>query len=137
MKNISPENDFNRFQIILSQYRDILYICLAIETLQISYVSLFHTANYLNLIKTEMKKVTPLNELSIAELYKKKQSIKGALIGLGVVMLAAFVILLYLVFTAKTPKVLAAIPISCALALLPAFISLGQINTEIKNRASK
>lgn len=84
-----------------------------------------------------MKKVIPLTELSIEELYKKKQGIQGALIGLGLVMLAAVVILLYLVFTAKTPKVLAAIPITCALALLPAFISLGQINAEIKNRTSK
>ncbi|WP_293305351.1 hypothetical protein [Pedobacter sp. UBA5917] len=84
-----------------------------------------------------MKKVIPLTELSIEELYKKKQTIKGALIGLGVVMLAAFAVLLYLVVTAKTPKALAAIPISCMLALLPAFISLGQINTEIKNRNSK
>ena len=121
----------------MSLYSDILYICSAKETLQIGYVSLHHTANYINLIKIEMKKAIPLNELSVEELYKKKQSIKGALIGLGLVMLAAFAILLYLVFTAKTPKVLAAIPISCALALLPAFISLGQINIEIKNRALK
>lgn len=84
-----------------------------------------------------MKKVTPLTELAIEELYKRKQSVQGALIGLALVMLAAFVILLYLVVTAKTPKVLAAIPISCVLALLPAFISLGQINTEIKKRNSK
>ncbi|QXU42706.1 hypothetical protein [Pedobacter sp. D749] len=84
-----------------------------------------------------MKKVIPLTELSNEELYKKKQSIKGALIGLGLVMLAAFLVLIYLVITAKTPKVLAAIPISCMLALLPAFISLRQINTEIKNRNSK
>ncbi len=61
----------------------------------------------------------------------------GALIGLGVVILAASGILFYLVFTAKTPKVLAALPISCLLALLPAMISLSQINTEIKNRNSK
>lgn len=84
-----------------------------------------------------MKKVTPLTELAIEELYKRKQSVQGALIGLALVMLAAFVILLYLVVTAKTPKVLAAIPLSCVLALLPAFISLGQINTEIKKRNSK
>ncbi|WP_316829044.1 hypothetical protein [Pedobacter miscanthi] len=84
-----------------------------------------------------MKKAIPLNELSVEELYKKKQSMLGALIGLGVVILAASGILFYLVFTAKTPKVLAALPISCLLALLPAMISLSQINTEIKNRNSK
>jgi phosphate/sulfate permease len=84
-----------------------------------------------------MKKAIPLNQLSVEELYKKKQSMLGALIGLGVVILAASGILFYLVFTAKTPKVLAALPISCLLALLPAMISLSQINTEIKNRNSK
>ncbi|RBQ03075.1 hypothetical protein DRW42_23615 [Pedobacter miscanthi] len=99
---------------------------------------------YLNIVPqiinqtiNNMKKVIPLTELSIEELYKKKQMIKGALIGLGLVMLAAFIVLIYLVITAKTPKVLAAVPISCMLALLPAFISLGQINNEIKNRNSK
>ncbi len=84
-----------------------------------------------------MKKIIPLTELSTEELYRKKQGVQGALIGLGLVMLAASVILIYLVITAKTPKVLAAIPVTCILALLPAFISFGQINTEIKNRNSK
>lgn len=84
-----------------------------------------------------MKKVLPLTELSIEALYKKKQSLQGALLGLGVVMLAASTVLLYLVFTAKTPKVLAALPISCCLTFLPIIIGLKQVNTEIKNRSSK
>jgi len=84
-----------------------------------------------------MKKGIPITELSVQELYNKKQSLQGVLIGLGLVMLVASVIILYLVFSSKTPKVLIIIPITCSLTFLPAFISLSQINTEIKNRNSK
>jgi flagellar basal body-associated protein FliL len=84
-----------------------------------------------------MKKGIPITELSVQELYKKKQGLQGVLIGLGLVMLAASVIILYLVFSSRTPKVLTIVPLTCALAFLPAFISLAQINTEIKNRNSK
>jgi len=84
-----------------------------------------------------MKKAIPITELSVQELYKKKQSLQGVLIGLSVVLLAASVIILYLAFSSKMPKVLVIVPICCSLTFLPAFISLSQINTEIKNRDSK
>jgi hypothetical protein len=84
-----------------------------------------------------MKKETPITELSVQELYKKKQTLQGVLIGLGLVLLAASVIILYLAFSSKMPKVLIIVPLCCSLTFLPALISLGQINTEIKNRESK
>jgi len=100
-------------------------------------VSLSDNQAVLTSSTNNMKKEVPVTELSIQELYKKKQTLQGILIGLSLVMLAASVIILYLVFTSKTPKVLVIIPITCSLSFLPAFISLGQINTEIKNRDSK
>jgi len=84
-----------------------------------------------------MKKRVSIAELSVQELHKKKQGLQGALLGLSLVMLAAVVIIFYLVFSSKAPKVLVIVPITCALTFIPAFISMGQINTEIKNRESK
>ncbi|WP_426328387.1 hypothetical protein [Pedobacter sp. R-06] len=84
-----------------------------------------------------MKKGIPITELSVQELYKKKQGLQGVLIGLSLVLLAAFVIILYLAFSSRMPKVLVIVPVCCSLTFLPAFISLGQINTEIKNRDFK
>jgi len=84
-----------------------------------------------------MKKGIPITELSVQELYKKKQGLQGVLIGLGLVLLTAFVIILYLAFSYRMPKVLVIVPVCCSLTFLPAFISLGQINTEIKNRDFK
>jgi len=84
-----------------------------------------------------MKKGIPITELSVQELYKKKQGLQGVLIGLGLVLLTAFVIILYLAFSSRMPKVLVIVPVCCSLTFLPAFISLGQINTEIKNRDFK
>ncbi|MCX2493201.1 hypothetical protein OQX63_06940 [Pedobacter sp. PF22-3] len=84
-----------------------------------------------------MRKEASLTEISIQELDKKKKGLLGALIGLGVVLLIASVIIFYLAFTSKMPKVLIVVPICSSLTLLPAFISLSQINAELKNRKAK
>ena len=84
-----------------------------------------------------MRKEASLTEISIQELDKKKKGLLGALIGLGVVLLMASVIIFYLAFTSKMPKVLIVVPICSSLTLLPAFISLSQINAELKNRKAK
>jgi hypothetical protein len=84
-----------------------------------------------------MKKETSVTAIPVEELYKKKKGLQGALIGLGVVLLIASVIIFYLAFTSDMPKVLIMVPICSSLTLLPAFISLSQINAELKNRKAK
>ncbi|WP_412467965.1 hypothetical protein [Pedobacter sp. KLB.chiD] len=84
-----------------------------------------------------MKKETSISAIPIEELHKKKKGLQGALIGLGLVLLIAGLIIIYLVFSSKMPKVLIIVPICSSLTLLPAFISLSQINTELKNRNVK
>ncbi|WP_406826002.1 hypothetical protein [Pedobacter sp. KACC 23697] len=84
-----------------------------------------------------MRKEASITAISVQELHKKKKGLLGALIGLGVVLLIAGVIIFYLAFSSKMPKVLIIVPICSSLTLLPAFISLSQINTELKNRKAK
>lgn len=84
-----------------------------------------------------MKKEASVAAISVEELHKKKKILLGSLIGLGVVLLSASLIIIYLAFTSKMPKVLIMVPICSSLTLLPAFISLSQINAELKNRKAK
>jgi len=80
-----------------------------------------------------MKKTKPLNELSLDELQQKKKLVLGATIGLGIVMLIACIVLVYVAIIAKQPALLA-IAVSCPATFLPIFINLQKLNNEIKNR---
>lgn len=79
-----------------------------------------------------MKK-NPLSDLTLDELYKKKKTLQGAVIGLGIVMVTAFSILLYLVFKSKNFVLITIIP-ACLISLIPAIVGLAQVNSEIKLR---
>jgi hypothetical protein len=77
-----------------------------------------------------------LSQLTDAELSKQKKLLSGVLIGLGVVMLLAAGIILYIIIKHKNLALVATIPCTF-ITLLPSFIRLGQINTEIKSRNAK
>ena len=79
-----------------------------------------------------MKK-NQLSELTLDELYKKKKTLQGATIGLGIVMLIAFSILLYLVFKNRNFALITIIPAGL-ISLIPGIIGLAQVNSEIKLR---
>lgn len=83
-----------------------------------------------------MKKGASLSELSLEELQKKKKTLQGAAIGLGIVMLVACITLVYLAITSKKTSLLAVV-IGCSITFLPCLISLGQINSELKTRTDK
>ncbi|SHF70251.1 hypothetical protein [Pedobacter caeni] len=79
-----------------------------------------------------MKK-NQLSELTLDELYKKKKTLQGATIGLGIVMVIAFSILLYLVFKSRNFVLITVIPAGL-ISLIPGIIGLSQVNSEIKSR---
>ena len=76
------------------------------------------------------------SDMTLEELYKKKNVIKSAAIGLGIVMIFATSILFYVAITEKKPA-LAVISVGFFMSLLPIIISINQINKEIKSRESK
>ena len=80
-----------------------------------------------------MKKIVPLNELTLDELQAKKNMLKGAVIGLGCILLMACIACIYLAITAKKIS-LVTVVIGCALSFLPALANLRQINSEINRR---
>lgn len=81
-------------------------------------------------------KTSKLSELSIEELESKKKTILSATIGLGIVMIIACCALFYVAITSKN-FALIAVAIGSTLTIMPSFISIGQINAEIKSRKSK
>lgn len=81
-------------------------------------------------------KTNKLSELSIEELESKKKMVLSAIIGLGIVMIIACCLLFYFAMTSKN-FALIAVAIGSTLTLMPSFISIGQINAEIKSRKSK
>lgn len=81
-------------------------------------------------------KANKLSELSIEELESKKKTILNATIGIGCVMLIACCALFYFAITSKN-FALIAVAIGSSMTLMPSFISIGQINNEIKSRKSK
>ncbi|MCD0477982.1 hypothetical protein LPB90_05910 [Chryseobacterium sp. LC2016-29] len=81
-------------------------------------------------------KVNKLSELSIEELESKKKTILSFTIGIGSVMIIACCILFYFAITSKN-FALIAVAFGCLMTLMPSFISIGQINAEIKSRKSK
>jgi len=80
-------------------------------------------------------KTNKLCELTLEELHKEKNKLKGVVIGFGIVMLLACGGLLFLIIKNQNFALFAVIP-GCMLTLLPSFIRLGQLNTEIKSRNS-
>ena len=84
-------------------------------------------------LNTIMKK--KLSDMTIDELNKRKNTLKGAMIGISIVMIIAYGILLYLVIKSKNFVFLTIIP-SGFLTLIPIIMGLKQIDAEIKSRLS-
>lgn len=74
-----------------------------------------------------------LAETSLESLIKQKKLLLGAAIGLAIVLLLAFVVLVYVAIQKKNFPLLSVLPASM-ITLLPIFIRFRQINTEIKSR---
>lgn len=81
-------------------------------------------------------KPNKLADLSLEQLESKKKTILGATIGLGIVIIVAFFFLFYVAISSKN-FALIAVAIGSLMTLIPSFISIGQINSEIKSRKSK
>jgi hypothetical protein len=80
-----------------------------------------------------MKPTDDLTNLTLEELYARKQKLKGAIIGLGLVMGLALAILIYLA-TKKGNYGLLAVGLTLFITLTPSVIALNKINEEIKSR---
>ncbi|WBO84929.1 hypothetical protein [Hymenobacter yonginensis] len=74
-----------------------------------------------------------LAQLALAELHSRKNKLKGAIIGLGIVMVVALVMVLYAAINSKKYALLATLP-AMFLSLLPSVIVLSKINKEIAAR---
>ena len=82
------------------------------------------------------KKDKKLTDLTLEELQERYKKSKGSAIGISIVMVIAVIALIYLSLETKN-YALIAVAISCSITLLPMFMSLNQIATEIKSRNSK
>lgn len=80
-------------------------------------------------------KENKLSNLTIEELLVRKKKIRSAFIGLGIVMILAISILIYLISKSNNYTLLPLV-FSFPLTFLPIFVSLNQIKTEIKSRKS-
>jgi ABC-type Mn2+/Zn2+ transport system permease subunit len=74
-----------------------------------------------------------LSEQPLESLEKQKKLLKGAAIGLGIVLLLAFCIIMYVAINKHKYGLLAILPGSI-LTLLPIIIRFAQINTELNVR---
>lgn len=74
-----------------------------------------------------------LSEQSLEFLIKQRNLLRGAAIGLGIVLLLAFSIFLYIAIEKKNFALIAILPASM-ITLLPILLRFGQINKEIKSR---
>jgi hypothetical protein len=83
-----------------------------------------------------MKENDNLKELSLEELQIKYNKLKGAVIGIVIVMLMALIALIYFAIKNKNYNLLTFIFV-LPVTLLPVFLSLGQLKTEIKSRNSQ
>lgn len=83
----------------------------------------------------QMKENNKLAELTLEELLIKQKKAKAAVIGLGIVMAIALITLIYLALKNKNYALLG-VAGGSAITLLPSFIALKQIETEIKSRKS-
>lgn len=80
-----------------------------------------------------MKATDDLTHFTSEELYARKQKLKGAIIGLGLVMGVAVAIILYVVIK-KGNYGLLAVGFTSFITLMPSVIALNKINEEIKAR---
>ncbi|RZK25567.1 MAG: hypothetical protein EOO43_05195 [Flavobacterium sp.] len=87
-----------------------------------------------NRITNQMQNTTKLTDLTTEQLLEQKKKLTGVTIGLGVVMLAAAIFLVYRAVVSNQPAFIA-IAIGCSVSFLPTIIRLGQINTELKSRS--
>lgn len=83
-----------------------------------------------------MDKNKKLNQYTLEELHMQQKKLKSVIIGLGIVMLLACIILIYLAFK-NDNYALIVVAVGSSITLLPSFIALKQIDTEIKSRNSK
>lgn len=72
--------------------------------------------------------------MTLDQLIAYKKKMKGVLIGLGIVMLVAEAVLLYVIFTTDRMGSLTMVALSTILCFMPAVISYSQIDKEIKSR---
>ncbi len=77
-----------------------------------------------------------LNELTLDELLIRKRKLKAATIGLGIVMFAAFAILIYLA-TKNNNFALISVGICSLIGLVPLVVANIELEKEIKSRTSK
>lgn len=84
-----------------------------------------------------MKTNHKLSELPMEKLLARKKTMMGGAIGLGLVMLIACAILLYLSFQEKNLRILTVASTVSVISYLPSMINLGLVNKEIKLRNSK
>jgi hypothetical protein len=81
-----------------------------------------------------MRAKNKLSEMTLEQLHEHKNKMKGVLVGLGIVMLVAESVLLYVLFTTKGSGHLAIIALSTFICFIPAIINYSQIDKEIKSR---
>ncbi|MEY4541483.1 MAG: hypothetical protein RLZZ306_3240 [Bacteroidota bacterium] len=80
-----------------------------------------------------MKENDKLKELTLEELQAKYKQAKAVVIGVSIVMIIAIISLIYLAVKSKNYTKLTFIFV-LPITLMPVFISLGQLKTEIKLR---
>ena len=80
-----------------------------------------------------MKENEKLKELTLEELQAKYKQAKAALIGLGIVMLGAIITIIYFGIKSKNYSFFTFIFVF-PITLIPVFIILSQLKTEIKSR---
>ena len=75
-----------------------------------------------------------LSELTFQKLQSKKNKLKPAVIGLGIVMVVACSILIWLAIVNKKYSLIA-MAIGCSITMVPSIIVWNQLNKEIKSRS--
>lgn len=83
-----------------------------------------------------MKENQKLSELPLEALQAKQKQLVGVVVGLGIVMAIALVVLIYSAMKSKNNSLLA-LAFALPITLMPVLIYAGQLRTEIKARSSK
>jgi hypothetical protein len=84
-------------------------------------------------LNSDMKEAEDLSSLTAEQLAEKKKELTSIYIGLAIPMLLAFAALIY--FSIKTKNyALIAVALGTSITLLPGFVNIGAINTELKKR---
>ena len=85
---------------------------------------------YSDLTRIMMKKKKSSSEYSLEELQKQKRGLSSGIIGLGIGWVVLFIIM---IFISKSNLLLTFIPLAIATAI-PIYVSMDEINSEIKKR---